>query len=57
MPECRISVHITVHRAWWLSLYLRGVVLLAVLKGREPNYDKVARVIRRGLSTSIEGLR
>jgi len=40
--------------AWWLPLYLRAVTLVAWLTAREPDYDKVAGVVRHGMRTQIE---
>jgi len=48
MATTKIIVNIKV--AWWLKAYLYGVTLMCELTGRHPDWAKVDRVIRAGVS-------
>jgi hypothetical protein len=36
--------------AWWLRLYLYGVVITSRVTGLEPDWSKVKRMIGRGVT-------
>ncbi|KCB33752.1 hypothetical protein L541_4888 [Bordetella hinzii CA90 BAL1384] len=40
--------------SWWVNPYLAGVRLFAIMTGREPNYQRVARVVERGIYIKAE---
>lgn len=42
-------VTIRVRFAWWLRYYLAGVALMSRFTGCEPDAEKVAQWIRRGV--------
>lgn len=46
-----VSVHASV--AWWLRLYLYGVVLTAWLTGAQPDQEKVMRVAKRAIRLEV----
>lgn len=48
---------VEVRRAWWLDMYLWGVITVALLMGGEPDMEKVMRVIVRGLRWRFVGAR
>lgn len=48
MAITKITVNIKV--AWWLKAYLYGVTLMCRLTGLHPDWAKVDRVIRAGVS-------
>lgn len=45
MTEARIEVRF----AWWVRYYLAGLLLFAWLTGGTPDWEKVRRVLTRGL--------
>ncbi|MBS5840654.1 MAG: hypothetical protein KID05_16005 [Pseudomonas sp.] len=47
-----ISLIITIKRAWWVMPYIYGVQLFSELTGLDPDYDKVAATIARGLEVN-----
>jgi hypothetical protein len=52
MATNTVTVHLRIRYAWWLWPYLRILAALAELLDREPDLDKVDRMIARG--TRIE---
>lgn len=48
-----IAIKIKVTVAWWLKPYIWGVVTTSVLAGLEPDWDKVARMVRRSLRAKV----
>lgn len=44
-----ITITIKIKIAWWVRWYIAGVSLRALLTGLEPDFEKVARTVRRGL--------
>jgi hypothetical protein len=44
------SITLTIHVAWWLRWYIRGVALTCMLTGADPDMDKVGRMIESALS-------
>lgn len=51
------EVIVEVRRAWWLDLYLYGVLTVALLMYCEPDMEKVMRVAVRGLRWRFKGAR
>lgn len=49
-----VQITVTVRASWWLRLYLSGVVLCAQMTGLEPDWQKVQKVVRRGLTFKVE---
>ena len=45
---------LSVRFAWWVFPYLCGVRLRSLLTGREPNYQRVARIVERGMRIKTE---
>lgn len=48
---------IQVRAAWWLPLYLHGVVFVAAMFGMEPDWGKVHGMIVRSLRFRFVGNR
>ena len=44
------QIRLAAHIAWWLRPYLRLVVVACWLTRREPNMDKVAKVIGKAIT-------
>ncbi|OJB35368.1 hypothetical protein BGV48_00110 [Burkholderia ubonensis] len=44
-----------VRTAWWLPLYIRSLIVWCRLTRAEPDYERVRRVVARGIRTSLEG--
>ncbi|WP_157646565.1 hypothetical protein [Burkholderia ubonensis] len=44
-----------VHIAWWLPLYIQALIAWCRLTRAEPDYERVRRVVARGIRTSLEG--
>lgn len=49
------TVTVSIHVAWWVRWYLAGVALAAQMAGATPEWGKVERWIRRGLSARVTG--
>lgn len=47
------TITLDLHTSWWLSYYLRGVVLAAYLTGREPDMERVSWWIERGVRVTV----
>jgi hypothetical protein len=47
------SITITLKWRWWLKSYLFGVLLMARLVGREPNWDRVQYWIGKGIKFQV----
>lgn len=45
---------LSVRFAWWVNPYLYGVRLCCILTGLEPDYERVARVVERGVRINTE---
>ena len=52
MPST-INVQIKVSHRWWLLPYLELMIFFCWLMDCDPNYDKLERVIKRGLKTKV----
>ncbi|WP_426195076.1 hypothetical protein [Massilia sp. DWR3-1-1] len=48
------TLKISAKRAWWLKPYCFGVAAMSALTGREPDWDKVKAMIRRGITFKFE---
>lgn len=44
------SIRFTVKWRWWLKHYFLGVLLMARLTGREPNWDRFSYWVRKGIT-------
>jgi hypothetical protein len=44
-----VSLTVSVKLAWWLLLYLDGVLLMQAITGLDPDMEKVERMISRGI--------
>lgn len=44
---------LTVRTAWWLPLYIHSIKWFYVLTGREPDWDKVQRVVLKGMKLKV----
>ena len=47
------SLNFVVRRAWWLPLYLHGMALTCTLMGTEPDWDKVTKVVLKGMRIKL----
>lgn len=45
----RMTLAITIKRAWWVMPYLYGVQWFSELTGMEPDYKRVAATVLRGI--------
>jgi hypothetical protein len=54
MPNHRVTVHLRVRYAWWLWSYLSILATVAKLLDRDPEMDKVERMVARG--TRVEAV-
>lgn len=52
---CALKAEVRV--AWWLKLYLGGVVLMCGLTGLDFDDDKVGRYMKRGIKVRLYGKR
>jgi len=46
------NITLSIKRAWWVMPYIYGVQLFSELTCMEPDYDKVAATIARGLEVN-----
>jgi len=49
------AAHIEVRIAWWFNFYVGGLLFFCVLMQREPNLDKLMRVVVRALRWRAAG--
>jgi hypothetical protein len=47
------TIRIKARIAWWVRPYVECVVLWAKLSGREPDMDKVYRLIYKGVHVEV----
>ena len=47
------TIAFRVNTAWWLRLYLYGIVIVNHFTGMSPNMDRVAYWIEKGLSVEV----
>lgn len=45
--------HVELRFRWWLRLYLRGVILFAVITRQRPDEQKLIYWIRKGLKQRV----
>ena len=48
-----INVNIKISFAWWWYFYREGVVQFCVITGASPDMDKVTKVMRRAMRTTV----
>lgn len=48
-----VEIRASVRFAWWVKPYLNACVLFAWLTGMEPDYDKVAAMISKGIKLNL----
>lgn len=46
------NITLSIESAWWVMPYIYGVQLFSELTGLDPDYDKVAATIARGLEVN-----
>lgn len=51
MAICTMTV--SVKRAWWVIPYLRACMLFAWLTGMEPDGEKIASTVSRGMKIEM----
>lgn len=49
----RMTVTLECRHRWWLKYYLAGVLVIAQVTGREPNPDRFAYWVGRGLLVEV----
>ena len=47
------TLTLKVRVSWWIRYYLAGVSLCALLTGATPDFEKVHRVVMRGIHIEI----
>lgn len=47
MAACQLTV--SIKRAWWVIPYLRACMVFAWLTGMEPDGEKIAGMVMRGM--------
>lgn len=52
MATCTMAV--SVKRAWWVIPYLRACMLFAWLTGMEPDGEKIAAMVMRGMKCEFK---
>ena len=50
----KIVLTLSVRFAWWVLPYLYGMRLCCMLTGAEPDFQRVARVVERGMRIKTE---
>lgn len=48
-----VNMTIKVKQAWWLKPYFIGLAAMSALTGLDPDWEKVKRVIDKGLSVKV----
>jgi len=51
MAACQLTV--SIKRAWWAIPYVRACMMFAWLTGMEPDVEKIAAIISRGMKCEI----
>jgi hypothetical protein len=54
MAKAVTTVRLTAHVRWWAWLYLHGMATMAHATGLEPNWDKVAAWLTRGIVVRVD---
>ncbi|WP_440466887.1 hypothetical protein ACKI1H_27050 [Pseudomonas sp. YH-1] len=52
MAVCSLTV--SIKRSWWVIAYLRACMLFAWLTGMEPDGEKIASTVTRGMKIAFE---
>ena len=47
----KLKLHITV--AWWVRVWIWALIHVAVLSGSTPDWDKVGRMLARGMRVRV----
>lgn len=55
MARLAPTINIEITFAWWMRPYLYGVITMVLLTGREPDYNKVEKMIRRAVRMRLKG--
>lgn len=45
---------VTIHFAWWFRPYVSMLITFCVLMQREPDWEKLQRVIQRSMRVRVE---
>lgn len=53
MATCTSTI--SIKRSWWVIPYLRACMLFAWLTGMEPDGEKIAATVMRGMKLELEG--
>lgn len=53
MDEVKISCEFEVRFAWWLRMYVWGIVFVASTFRLEPDWQKVERVVKRAIRLRV----
>jgi hypothetical protein len=48
-----VNTTMTIQLAWWIHPYLRTLAVFYCVTGTKPNYDKLAKVIMRGVKCKV----
>lgn len=51
----KITIHATLHVAWWWKYYITGVRLIAELTGLQPDRSKVEAWAKRAVTIRFNG--
>lgn len=49
--HCKIMLKVRV--AWWLRLYIYGVTAMCRITGLEPDWNKVAAIVRKAVKLDV----
>lgn len=52
MAACQLTV--SIKRAWWVIPYLRAYMVFAWLTGMEPDSEKIAATVARGMKCELK---
>lgn len=47
------QITLTIKVSWWVKWYIRGVAYMCALTGQDPDMDKVAYWVRKGLLVKV----
>lgn len=54
MQDRPIQYLVRVRIAWWARAYVQSVALFALMTGMEPDHEKVAAMLMKGLRTEVK---
>lgn len=49
----KLTVDVKVNIAWWVPVYINMVKFFCVMMQCEPDYDKVKKIVMRGITTKV----